>query len=218
MANLLVLSENTKRHEKLVSFLDAQGNACHAAATVKAAAAVLRVRVPDILLVDIESLPLLRELAAEHSAAGIPAILLVSPDRLESLELPPEVSDFLLTSASPAEARARVRCVLRRAHKANHKKTITIADVEIDSERYVVSVAGAPVALTLKEFELLRYLAENRGRVFTREMLLKTIWGYDYFGGTRTVDVHVRRLRSKIETDPNNPVITTVRGVGYKIE
>jgi DNA-binding response OmpR family regulator len=218
MANLLCLSENPKRVEKILSFLETQGHACHVAGTEKAAATFIRIRPPDILFVDAASTALMETAVAARVIENVPVVMLVPPERLEAFELPPEATDFLVTSCPPGEVRARIRFILRRSHKPEGGKPIAIGNILIDPERYVVTVDGVPVALTLKEFELLRYLAENRGRVFTRETLLKQIWSYDYFGGARTVDVHVRRLRSKIETVPSEPVITTVRGVGYKIE
>lgn len=218
MANLLLLTTSPKQYAKLLSYLETQGHAHHAASDAKGAGAMVKMRAPDVVLTDASGVGIVQDLIAGHVLEGVPAVLLVTPERLEGLELPDEVSDFLVTTATPAEIRARMRCVLRRTHKRSEGKKIVLGDIEIDSERYVVTVQGKAVALTLKEFELLRFLAENRGRVFTREALLKKIWSYDYYGGTRTVDVHVRRLRLKIETDPTVPAIATVRGVGYKVE
>jgi DNA-binding response OmpR family regulator len=98
-------------------------------------------------------------------------------------------------------------------------KKIVVKDLEIDLERYEIKVRGEVKNLTPLEFELLRYLAENEGKVYSRDVLLDTLWGYDYYGDTRTVDVHVRRLRTKVEEDASNPkYIITVRGKGYKFK
>jgi DNA-binding response OmpR family regulator len=120
------------------------------------------------------------------------------------------------------ELLARVKAIFRRLSAATQSKEerpkkIIARDLEIDVEKYEVKVRGKKVNLTPLEFELLRFLAENEGKVFSRDVLLDKLWGYDYYGDTRTVDVHIRRLRTKIEEDPSNPkYIITVRGKGYK--
>jgi DNA-binding response OmpR family regulator len=112
---------------------------------------------------------------------------------------------------------ARVRVLLRRMRAGAHPRRIVIGDLEIEPEAGEVRRAGEPVALTKTEFELLTTLASKPNQIFTREMLLELVWGYDYLGDSRLVDVHVRRLRAKVESDPANPsVIQTVRGLGYK--
>ena len=115
---------------------------------------------------------------------------------------------------------ARVKAVLRRAESGEPgrgESLFRIGDIVVDLDQRVVTKGGAEVPMPLKEFDLLRHLIENKGRVLTREQLLDHVWGYDYIGETRTVDVHVRHLRMKIENDPENPVlIETVRGIGYR--
>ena len=118
---------------------------------------------------------------------------------------------------------ARIRAVLRRGADADDTGigdgVLEAGPVRMDVERHVVSVNGSPVTLPLKEFDLLEYLMRNSGRVLTRGQLIDRVWGADYVGDTKTLDVHVKRLRSKIEADPANPVhLVTVRGLGYKLE
>jgi DNA-binding response OmpR family regulator len=117
---------------------------------------------------------------------------------------------------------ARVRAILRRTRgyeELGPSQRITVRGLVIDPERHEVIVRGKKVELTLKEFELLSFLARNPGRVFPREELLERLWDYEFLGDSRTLDVHIRHLREKIEVDPSNPIyIKTVRGVGYKLE
>jgi DNA-binding response OmpR family regulator len=125
--------------------------------------------------------------------------------------------DYVTKPFETKELIARVRVLLRRMRAGAHPRRIVIGDLEIEPEAGEVLRAGEPVALTKTEFELLTTLASKPNQIFTREMLLELVWGYDYLGDSRLVDVHVRRLRAKVESDPANPsVIQTVRGLGYK--
>jgi DNA-binding response OmpR family regulator len=141
-------------------------------------------------------------------------------DKVLGLEL--GADDYITKPFSVREVLARIRAVFRRIQqsvqaKEERPKKITARDLEIDTEKYEVRARGKLVSLTPLEFELLRFLAENEGKVFSRDVLLDKLWGYDYYGDTRTVDVHIRRLRTKIEEDASNPrYIITVRGKGYK--
>jgi DNA-binding response OmpR family regulator len=139
--------------------------------------------------------------------ALLPAEFLKEPDH----DL--NVDDFLIEPYHAEEVILRIRRLL--SDKRQHDHLITCGDLVIDTSRYEVSIAGKSVTLTFKEYELLKYLASDPGRVFTREILLDSIWGYDYYGGDRTVDVTIRRLRSKIE-DSTRSYIETVRNIGYK--
>ena len=124
--------------------------------------------------------------------------------------------DLLLLPAAPGELRRRVERALYRRHGIDTENFVRCGVLTIDLANYRVTVAGEAVVLTFKEYELLRYLAMNAGRVSTREQLLNRVWGYDYFGGARTVDVHIRRIRSKIEIQ-GHTFIETVRNVGYRL-
>jgi DNA-binding response OmpR family regulator len=128
------------------------------------------------------------------------------------------VDDVLLVTAGPAEVEARLRLAIGRlggAEESGDAGVVRAGDLVIDPQTYSSKIKGRPLDLTYKEFELLRFLAQHPGRVFTRDQLLREVWGYDYFGGTRTVDVHVRRLRAKLGNE-HEALIGTVRQVGYK--
>jgi len=145
-----------------------------------------------------------------------PAIIaVIAPEQLAIFDPAKNLDDFLLAGATPAELSARVRQALWKRSRLDAKNILKCGDLVMDIENYTVHVAGRPVELTYKEYELLRFLATNRDRVFSRETLLNNVWGYDFYGGARTVDVHIRRLRSKIE-DRHHTFIETVRNVGYR--
>jgi two-component system response regulator RegX3 len=141
-------------------------------------------------------------------------------DKVVGLEL--GADDYVVKPYSKAELVARIKAVLRRNNAdafVNQGGSISAGPVVIDVERHQVSINGENIALPLKEFELLEFLVRNSGRVLTRTQLIDRVWGSDYFGDTKTLDVHVKRLRAKIEKDPANPVyIQTIRGLGYKFE
>lgn len=140
-------------------------------------------------------------------------------DKIVGLEI--GADDYMTKPFSMRELLARIRAMLRRAKIAapQSPEIINIGDLQIDIPRHQAKLNDVALNLTQKEFDLLAFLAKNRGLVFSREQLLDKIWGYDYAGGTRTVDVHIRWLREKIETDPAQPKrLITVRGVGYKLE
>ena len=141
-------------------------------------------------------------------------------DKVVGLEL--GADDYVTKPYSPRELVARIRAVLRRRRRAGRgarAATLEAGPVRMDVERHVVTVDGEPVPLPLKEFELLELLLRNAGRVLTRGQLIDRVWGADYVGDTKTLDVHVKRLRAKIEPDPSSPrYLVTVRGLGYKFE
>jgi len=141
-------------------------------------------------------------------------------DKVVGLEL--GADDYIVKPYSKAELVARIKAVLRRGageHVTGDGGVITAGPVTIDVDRHAVSIAGESISLPLKEFELLEFLVRNTGRVLTRTQLIDRVWGSDYFGDTKTLDVHIKRLRAKIEKDPANPVyIQTIRGLGYKFE
>ncbi len=158
-----------------------------------------------------------------RSRSNVPIIMLTAKDtevdKVVGLEL--GADDYVTKPYSKAELVARIRAVLRRQSEvAPLADSILIAGpVRIDVERHQVDINNISVPLPLKEFELLEFLVRNSGRVLTRAQLIDRVWGSDYFGDTKTLDVHVKRLRAKIEQDPANPVyIQTIRGLGYKFE
>ena len=144
-------------------------------------------------------------------------ILVVMPEAgLAGLQRDWGASDFVLASAGPAEVEARIRLLAQRPVAGTPDAAVRVGDLVVDPISYQVRLRGRPLDLTFKEFELLRFLAQRPGRVSTRAQLLSEVWGYDFFGGTRTVDVHVRRLRAKLGPE-HESMIATVRGVGYKL-
>ncbi len=126
------------------------------------------------------------------------------------------VADVVLASAGPAEVHARLRLLESRTNASANSGLISLGELTIEEDTYTARLRGRPLELTYKEFELLKFLAQHPGRVFTREQLVTEVWGYDFFGGTRTVDVHVRRLRAKLGPE-HEALIGTVRNVGYKM-
>jgi DNA-binding response OmpR family regulator len=149
-----------------------------------------------------------------------PVLLIVTEGGLAVVSVDWGMDDVVLATAGPAELEARLRLALGRleAQKDDddpEAHVIRSGDVSVDDATYTAKLGGRPLDLTFKEFELLKYLAQHPGRVFSRQQLLQEVWGYDYFGGTRTVDVHVRRLRAKLGPE-NESLIGTVRNVGYR--
>ena len=172
---------------------------------------------PELLVVDAAENPgqahvVLRQLRTRP--ARIPTIAVVERRELERFRWEEVVDEMLYPGAPESEIRLRVALV-RRRHRVGRDSRITLGPLTLDMDTYRVSVQGRPLDLTFKEFELLRFLAERPGRVFTRPALMREVWGYDFYGGTRTVDVHVRRLRSKLGP-AHEGLIETVRGVGYR--
>ena len=145
-----------------------------------------------------------------------PVLLLVTGGQLGELALRDELyDDFCLSPIRPVELEARLRHLFFRSGGGSRPELIEYGPLVLNLETYQAAISGRPLDLTYMEYELLKFLAGNPGKVFTRETLLSRVWGYDYYGGARTVDVHVRRLRAKL-TDEHAPLIQTVRSVGYR--
>lgn len=174
---------------------------------------------PQVILVDARSdLAGARTMCRLVSDTGTaPVVAVVGEGGLVAVNADWGVDDFLLPTTGPAELDARLRLVSTRVTGGVDEQPdkVTLGELVIDESTYTARLRGKPIDLTYKEFELLKFLAQNAGRVFTRAQLLHEVWGYDYFGGTRTVDVHVRRLRAKLGSD-HESLIGTVRNVGYK--
>jgi len=172
---------------------------------------------PNIALLDMAVLgaAAVRDCVERCSRLRIPTIALVPRNLVSALDIRIELDDFVSSPPDANELLTRVKQVLWRNRSEEGDDIIRVADLVINPSTYEVTLRGRRVTLRFKEYELLRLLASNPGRVYTRDALLSTIWGYDYFGGTRTVDVHIRRLRSKIE-DAEHPYIETIWNVGYR--
>jgi phosphate regulon transcriptional regulator PhoB len=174
----------------------------------------------DLLLPGMDGLEVCRRLRAEPATRALPIIMVTAKgeetDRVVGLEM--GADDYLVKPFSPRELVARVRAVLRRREEpAAEVERLAAGDLTLDRGRHEVTRAGRPIPLSAMEFKLLAFLMANRGRVFTREQLLDRVWGQDRFVEPRTVDVHIRRLREKVEPDPGRPaLIHTVRGLGYR--
>ncbi len=172
----------------------------------------------DLMLPGMNGTDVLREL---RNRGPVPVIMVTARDaeidRIVGLEL--GADDYVTKPYSARELIARIRAVLRRSETVDADDDVLVCGpIRMDVDRHQVSVAGTPTALPLREFELLEYLLRNAGRVLTREQLIRHVWGADYVGDTKTLDVHIKRLRSKIEPDPSAPkILLTVRGLGYKI-
>ena len=175
----------------------------------------------DLMLPGMSGTDVCKQLRARSS---VPVIMVTARDseidKVVGLEL--GADDYVTKPYSARELIARIRAVLRRHGDGDaivDDSVLESGPVRMDVERHVVSVNGESITLPLKEFDLLEYLMRNSGRVLTRGQLIDRVWGADYVGDTKTLDVHVKRLRSKIEADPANPVhLVTVRGLGYKLE
>ena len=187
------------------------------------ASSVRELRGADIGIIDVTGDDLLkardmcRSVAAAHPT--LPVAIAIAEASLIAVDSSWAVDDFLLPDSSPVEIETRLKLLTTRrpvgVDQAEDSQVASIGGLVVDEVTYVARIDGVPLDLTYKEFELLHFLVRNAGRVFSREQLLQHVWGYDYFGGARTVDVHVRRLRAKLGRD-YELLIATVRNVGYK--
>ncbi|MDP2718310.1 MAG: response regulator transcription factor [Dehalococcoidia bacterium] len=176
---------------------------------------------PDIVLVDIAAGMAVSEngslVTALKEAYPVPLLVLIRKESIKNIEPDAGINDFIVLPYYLPELLLRVKKALWEKENITSENIIKQGDLLINLSTYRVFIAGTPVDLTFKEYELLRYLAANPGKVFSRDTLLNKVWGFDYFGGDRTVDVHVRRLRSKVE-DATHSFIETVRNVGYRFK
>ena len=177
----------------------------------------------DWMLPNISGIDMLKKIRSDKSLSNIPVIMLTTKnmenDKIEGLEL--GADDYITKPFSIKELLARISSVLRRynINKENIEDILTVGNLNVNLLKYEVYKGNEKIDLTLKEFELLKLLLENKGKALSRNYLLDKIWGYDYYGETRTVDVHIRYLRKKIEGDDSSEkYIQTIRGVGYKID
>jgi two-component system, OmpR family, response regulator len=221
---ILVVEDDQNLQSALSYSLGKEGYEVASAADGAQALALARKINPDLILLDV-MLPVMSGLEVcriLRTESQVPIIMLTArteeTDKVAGLDL--GADDYLTKPFGMRELLARVRALLRRETRAAPEGVVLGFDsVSIDPGRHTVTRDGAPLELTPKEFDLLAFLAKHPGLVFSREQLLERVWGYDYAGGTRTVDVHMRWLRQKLEQDPENPrYLLTVRGTGYKLE
>ncbi|MEE9583644.1 MAG: response regulator transcription factor [Dehalococcoidales bacterium] len=219
MLSVIIIAKESDQIKKLASRLNRDGLTCSVTADGEKALTQVAREPPDLLLVDIDTSSAVRppwDLSQRTDLARTtPIIALIPRGRLSELAADAGIDDFLVKPYSIDELAARVQRLLKGARNADTGEVIKCGDLLIDLARYEARLSNRLVELTYREYKLLGFLAANRGRVFTREALLNRVWGYDYLGGDRTVDVHIRRLRSKIE-DADHTFIDTVRNIGYR--
>jgi len=217
MGRILLLGTKGEKLEQLKKNI---GNAGHNVITTEFdnSAELLYTKKPDLAVLDLTTRKDIVEtwyqVKQDTTESHTPALVIIPEDRIRDVELMTGIHDFIMYPCNPRELEMRIKLILETHKDPDTDEVIKIGNLAIYTTRYEVTVDDWSVVLTLKEYELLKYLVTHKGRVFTREILLDAIWGYDYYGGTRTVDVHVGRLRTKIETNQYS-YIKTVRGVGY---
>ena len=174
---------------------------------------------PDAVLLELESLNIAQaqQAVVECRERKVPVVASIALEQAAAYDPALNPDELLLWPVTDNEFTLRIKQAVFRVNGPSNSRNLSIGELSIDLERYEVSVAGRRVTLTYKEFQLLALLASNPGRVYTREALLSQVWGYDYLGGTRTVDVHVRRLRSKVES-PGRSFVETIWNVGYRFK
>lgn len=227
MPGTIAIVEDESNIVELIKYnLDREGYKTISANNGRKGLEMIKQELPDLVILDLmlpelDGLSVCKQLRSDTQTKSIPIIILTAKseeaDRVLGLEM--GADDYVTKPFSPRELVARVRAVLRRSGAAEDEEPEVIENgvIRMDLRQHLVKVRGVEVELTPKEFDFLKLLLLNPGRAFTREFLLEHLWGYEYFGDTRTVDVHVRRLRQKIEEDPANPeYLETVRGVGYR--
>ncbi len=172
----------------------------------------------DVVVLDLRDIPpaAFNILSATYAEEGVILIAVVPGEQMDRVTVDLPIDDFVMLGAPPEELARRIERALWRKHGVDSENYVRCGALAIDLSNYRVTVDDEPLVMTFKEYELLRFLAMNAGRVFTREQLLNRVWGYDYFGGARTVDVHIRRIRAKIEIH-GHAFIETVRNVGYRL-
>ena len=201
---------------ELVKQVDASGLSCRAGSDIMELDDVAHTTKLDVVLLDLSSVGIGAQSVVERvTQLGLPTMLVVEPGALGQFDPALNTDDFILAPMDAMELQARVGQIVFRRNGRSGEQVVRVGELTIDLQSYEVTMAGRRISLTYKEFQLLTLLASNPGRVYTREALLNQVWGYDYLGGTRTVAVHIRRLRSKVE-DPDHLFVETIWNVGYR--
>ncbi|HHU53484.1 MAG TPA: response regulator transcription factor [Clostridiaceae bacterium] len=222
---ILISDDDPIVHEALSIYLNEENYQYFSVYDGEAALTAFKEKQPDLIILDLmmpkmSGMDVCKEI---RKSSNVPIIMLTAKgeeiDRILGLEL--GADDYIVKPFSPREVVARIKAVLRRANDPETGKPSSILrfdGLEINIDNYEVLVDGVPVAFTPKEVEILYLLASNPGQVMDREQILSKVWGYDYFGDTRTVDTHIKRIRQKIDSDSHKYALLTVYGVGYKFE
>ena len=225
MTRVLVVEDDPDIAQLVAHYLEKAGFSAELLANGRDALSAIAARPPDVLVLDlmlpqVDGLEICRAVRANAATATIPIIMLTAraeeSDRIVGLEI--GADDYVAKPFSPNELVARIRALVRRAQRTSPAASghpVNYGSIAVDSTRHIVTNDGEAVTLTAKEFMLLEYLLQHRGRVLSRDVLLTDVWGYRYTGGTRTVDVHVRRLREKLPLLAK--ALTTVKQFGYKL-
>ena len=214
MPQILILSKPGRETGGLIAELNRHNFLCNTVSDADKVLQQVSLRLPDLFLIEVNNIQenerLCRYLRDEKK---LPVLAITSVET--AINLDGTVDDFVLSPFNVVEIVIRIKRLLKKKGIISGPETIKAGNLLIDTVKYEVHVNGRPVSLTFREYELLKFLASNPGRVFTRDALLNRVWGEDFFGGDRTVDVHIRRLRGKIEDETNN-YIETVRNIGYR--
>lgn len=225
MADILIADDNRQIASVLEEYLKKEHHTPFIASDGEQALELFKRHTFDAVLLDVmmpktDGFSVCREI---RKTSTVPVIMITArgEDFERIMGLDTGADDYIVKPFSPGEVMARLRAVLRRMQPAENKdsQTVTRGNLWVSAEDYLAKVDGKPLALTKKEFEILWTLAAHPGKVFSRDNLLESLWGYEYFGDTRTVDTHIKRLRAKVEAaEPEGFAIKTIWGVGYKLE
>ena len=216
MYNVFLLTRPGCGMTSLVKQIAASGLTCRAVSNVAELDDAAHGAEPDVVLLELSAVGIGAQAVVDRvSRLGLPTMLVVESAALTQYDPVVNAEDFIMAPLNPAELLARVSQIVFRRNRLSRDQAVRAGELTIDLQSYEVTMAGRRISLTYKEFQLLTLLASNPGRVYSREELLSQVWGYDYLGGTRTVDVHIRRLRSKVE-DPDHLFVETIWNVGYR--
>lgn len=216
MYNVFLLTRPGEGMRSLVKQIDLSGLFCRAGSDVTELEDAAQAANLDAVLLDLAAVGIGAQSVIEQvSRLRLPTLLVMETAALGQYDPSINPDDFIVAPLDAAELLARVGQIVYRRNGHNREQLVRVGELSIDLQSYEVTMGGRRISLTYKEFQLLTLLASNPGRVYTREALLNQVWGYDYLGGTRTVDVHIRRLRSKVE-DPDHLFLETIWNVGYR--
>lgn len=217
---ILIIGDQHKQGQELKDALKKEAHFVASIVPLNGAVNEISKKEPDLVVINpkasyVDAMDVYYAIKKEPQLQDIPIALMMDENEMKNADLPSGIQEVLYRPLRLSEAVVRIKNLLKRVHKVDQKNLIQRGKLSIDVSKYEVRVGEKKIDLTFTEFELLKFLCGNPGTVFTREVLLNKVWGYEYYGGTRTVDVHIRRLRSKIE-GKSSPFIETVRNIGYK--